>query len=262
MLTILAADVDQLVLLTVDHVCVKQGIPIPWDDVARQIEPHLTGEAVKQHLAKVRNFREANGRKVPEKLDKGARRKAKLAPTADPMTPAKGGRAKKIKNEEGDDEDADTPAKGASLLWHGTPKKTKAPKSGNDATPKTPGTVRRGGGRKKAAGDGGSGDSFGDTTKSTGKRGRKKQAVKEEEGGESDYDSPTKKPKMIEKTIKLREQEEVDYTEHIDSDEDIFDAQQEDDEDDTYQETQESLPNSVVKIGFSESFRITRLIFL
>lgn len=257
------ADVDQLLLLTVDHVCVKNAIPIPWDEVAKHIAPYLTGEAIKQHLAKVRHFRVEHKRPVPEKLEKGARRKAKLAATVDPTTPAKSGRTKKVKSQDSDDEDGDTPIKGASLLWYAPPKKTKTPKSGKDADPNTPTTARRSGGRKKAAMDGGSGESFKDTATSTGKRGRKKQTVKKEDEDDMaafDSPSPTKKPKttspsqqQAEKSFSLRPKEEIDYNEHANSDIDIYDAQQDDDEDETYEDTQWSQQDSAMKNAFGES---------
>lgn len=58
---------DQYVLLAVDIACNEIGAPVPWDVVAAKINPTLTGEGLKQHLAKVRKFREQNGRPVPHK---------------------------------------------------------------------------------------------------------------------------------------------------------------------------------------------------
>nr|POE56761.1 hypothetical protein CFP56_33733 [Quercus suber] len=83
-----AGDIDQLVLLCVDHVCTKQGISIPWDLVGKEINDTLTGEAIKQHLVKVRKARETHGQQVPPKLAVSERRR----PFSDypPMTPIKG----------------------------------------------------------------------------------------------------------------------------------------------------------------------------
>ncbi|KAI7551874.1 hypothetical protein KC331_g2261 [Hortaea werneckii] len=66
---------DQLVLLCVDHVCTKNAIAIPWDEVAELVEPYLTGEAIKQHLVKIYKYRETDGQKVPPKLSANQRRK-------------------------------------------------------------------------------------------------------------------------------------------------------------------------------------------
>ncbi|KAF2719577.1 hypothetical protein K431DRAFT_305018 [Polychaeton citri CBS 116435] len=71
------ASLDQLVLLYVDYICIQKGITIPWDDIARCIQPFLSGDAIKQHLAKVREAREVEGRPVPPKLERGDRRRAK-----------------------------------------------------------------------------------------------------------------------------------------------------------------------------------------
>jgi hypothetical protein len=60
------------------------GRPMPWDEIAAEFEPRdpasgrlaMTGEAVKQHLAKLRLHREKQGFRVPPKLDRNARRNA------------------------------------------------------------------------------------------------------------------------------------------------------------------------------------------
>ncbi|KAM0719179.1 hypothetical protein Q7P37_005084 [Cladosporium fusiforme] len=78
------ADEDQLLLLFCDYVCTNEGTPMPWDKIAATMEPRnpeigeqpMTGEAVKQHLAKIRQHREKKGRRVPPKLDRSARRTA------------------------------------------------------------------------------------------------------------------------------------------------------------------------------------------
>jgi hypothetical protein len=81
-LTDLAADEDQKLLLWVDYVSATKGMLIPWDEIALQMEPRnpeagelpMTGEAIKQHLAKLRNHRVKEGYAVPPKLDRSARR--------------------------------------------------------------------------------------------------------------------------------------------------------------------------------------------
>jgi hypothetical protein len=60
------------------------GQPIPWNEIAAEFEPRdpasgrlaMTGEAIKQHLAKLRTHRETQGFRVPLKLDRNARRNA------------------------------------------------------------------------------------------------------------------------------------------------------------------------------------------
>ena len=94
MLTILAADEDQKLLLYVDYVCTEKGVVLPWDSIAAIMEPRdaskgekpMTGEAIKQHLAKLRDHREGQGLKVPPKLDRGARRS--IVGKHTPQTPA------------------------------------------------------------------------------------------------------------------------------------------------------------------------------
>lgn len=76
------ASEDQRLLLYIDHVCVEQGIAIPWNDIALAFEPRsdgkppLSGEAVKQHIAKLRTLREAENLDVPPKSSRGSRRAA------------------------------------------------------------------------------------------------------------------------------------------------------------------------------------------
>lgn len=60
------------------------GQPMPWNEIAAMFEPRdpasgrmaMTGEAIKQHLAKLRLHREKQGFRVPPKLDRNARRNA------------------------------------------------------------------------------------------------------------------------------------------------------------------------------------------
>jgi hypothetical protein len=83
-LTKLAVDEDQLLLLYCDYVTTQMGQPMPWNEIAAMFEPRdpasgrmaMTGEAIKQHLAKLRLHREKQGFRVPPKLDRNARRNA------------------------------------------------------------------------------------------------------------------------------------------------------------------------------------------
>lgn len=83
-LTIFAADEDQKLLLYIDYVCAEQAVTLPWDEIAKTMEPRnpsmgekpMTGEAIKQHLAKLRDHRISEGYDVPPKLDRNARRQA------------------------------------------------------------------------------------------------------------------------------------------------------------------------------------------
>ena len=94
MLTAFAADEDQKLLLYVDCVCGEVGISLPWDTIAARMEPRdaskgekpMTGEAIKQHLAKLRDHRDNKGLDVPPKLDRNARRS--IAGKNMPQTPA------------------------------------------------------------------------------------------------------------------------------------------------------------------------------
>ncbi len=78
---LVAADKDQLLLLTVESVCAKRGMAIPWDVIAAQVRPGLTVEAVKQHMTKVYNTRVEHGFQVPVRVDKGSAALAAKAKT-------------------------------------------------------------------------------------------------------------------------------------------------------------------------------------
>ena len=83
-LTSPTVDEDQLLLLYADYVTTQMGQPISWNEIAAEFEPRdpasgrlaMTGEAIKQHLAKLRTHRETQGFRVPLKLDRNARRNA------------------------------------------------------------------------------------------------------------------------------------------------------------------------------------------
>lgn len=72
MLTLLKipAGRDQLLLLAIEYICNKNSISIPWDEVAKIMTPHLSGEACKQHLTKMYLARVAHGFQVPPRHNK------------------------------------------------------------------------------------------------------------------------------------------------------------------------------------------------
>ena len=190
-LTLYTADVDQLVLLSVDAVCTRLGVPLPWEDIAKEVEPFLTAEGVKQHIGKIRIARETAGRRVPSKPEKGTRRKS---------------HAEQIKREEKVVAEKSSPNKLAGLLYHGPttqPKKVRTPRKSALATATTPGgsTGDFKPGRKRVrstldrAAVLGTPSTVTPTKVTTGKRGRKVKvdAIQEED---SDYaETPSKKVK-------------------------------------------------------------------
>lgn len=110
---------------------------MPWDKIAAAMEPRdaangklpMTGEAVKQHLAKLRAFREDKGRRVPPKLDRNARRSAattgrtaNVAPQTPAQTPFRGARTAvgtgggATARGKAQTDVVNTPAKGSTLL--------------------------------------------------------------------------------------------------------------------------------------------------
>ena len=64
-LTNLAASTDQLVLLHIAHLQMTGKITLDWKLVAEQLTDYTSGEAIKQHLQKVRNARICLGMAVP-----------------------------------------------------------------------------------------------------------------------------------------------------------------------------------------------------
>lgn len=117
-------------LICTDYICAQQGVAIPWDDVAKEVEPFLSGEAIKQHLAKVRKFREQAGMKVPPLVDRNQRRRTIQGASTNH------GRHINIKEE---DEEPNQP--GSSLLYKPANKKFKTPK--NKTSQKTPTAASR-----------------------------------------------------------------------------------------------------------------------
>lgn len=56
---------DQLLLLALEYECAKLGQPLPWDDAVKHVKEGASGQAVVQHLAKVRKYRMEMGQPVP-----------------------------------------------------------------------------------------------------------------------------------------------------------------------------------------------------
>ena len=246
-------------LLAVELVCTEQGTPVPWNLVAEKVNDYLSGEGIKQHLAKVRKYREQNGRPVPSRSTKGgSSRKAAAYGTGITNTP------KKKKGDTGDDGAAS--GKGAGLLWTNPnakkPKEPKPPKEPQEvkakadsqdtvpATPKTPARSRK---QNTKANDT---EQAASKKKSTGKRSRTKKEPTIKEESEEEYgntnDSPTKK----QRTIRLRPAYHVNYNEAEiageEFDDDVFEArsQTEDvDGDDAYDASYWSQPGTVMNSG-------------
>ncbi|KAL4790425.1 hypothetical protein BDV19DRAFT_394092 [Aspergillus venezuelensis] len=65
-------DLDELLLLTVWTVCKKQGIRIPWDDVAKTMGIDTTGGAIEQHLKKLHTRRVEGEKRVPPAPSRGS----------------------------------------------------------------------------------------------------------------------------------------------------------------------------------------------
>ncbi|KAF1346614.1 hypothetical protein BDV97DRAFT_416585 [Delphinella strobiligena] len=114
---------DQLLLLALEYECAKLGQPLPWDEAVKHVKEGASGQAVVQHLAKVRKYRIENGQPVPPEPLK--RRLPK------PRQPA--GRSSKVLNDDVTDDDEDdyiAPFKGSKSRMVFAPI--------NDPNPKTP----------------------------------------------------------------------------------------------------------------------------
>ncbi|GAB7360693.1 hypothetical protein MBLNU230_g0571t1 [Neophaeotheca triangularis] len=65
---------DQHLLLIIYHICHREDIDIPWNEVASEIRPWMTGEAIKQHLVKLRAARAEAKLPVPPKTERRPRK--------------------------------------------------------------------------------------------------------------------------------------------------------------------------------------------
>lgn len=83
------ASKDQYVLLCVEQYVASKSIPFfDWNEIAKLIAPTVTGEAIKQHLAKLRKAREEAGQPIPPSIGKdhgsGLRKNNLIASTQTP----------------------------------------------------------------------------------------------------------------------------------------------------------------------------------
>lgn len=212
-------------------VCMEQGTPVPWNLVAERINDYVSGEGIKQHLAKVRKFREQNGRPVPHRTTKGG--KVAAYGTGITSTP-------KGKKNAANDDNLTASGKGAGLLWTNPnakkPREPKPPKETQQAveaegdgdkaalanTPKTPARSRKPNAKvneeesTKAA----------SKKKSTGKRSRTKKEPPIKEESEEEYannsGSPAKKQRSLRPTYHVNYNESEIAGEQFDDD--VFEA--------------------------------------
>ncbi|EED14821.1 hypothetical protein TSTA_042930 [Talaromyces stipitatus ATCC 10500] len=64
-------DLDKLLLLTIQSVCNREGVKIPWAEVAKSMGNNVTEGAIIQHLAKLRVRRVEKNKQVPPPLRRG-----------------------------------------------------------------------------------------------------------------------------------------------------------------------------------------------
>lgn len=136
---------DQFVLLCVEYVVARDGIDLDWNKVAALLRDDIdvSGEAIKQHLIKVRQTREEAGQPVPPKLGRGE--KAIRIATAPKRRKRSAMRSRAEYIEDSDDEDfmatASSGIKNAGLIYQ-KPSTTKIRptvlKLKKNATPSTP----------------------------------------------------------------------------------------------------------------------------
>ena len=62
---------DQRLLLCIQYTCNEKGIKLPWEAIAKQLDPKATEGAVSQHLAKLRARLIEQGQEVPPSLRRG-----------------------------------------------------------------------------------------------------------------------------------------------------------------------------------------------
>jgi hypothetical protein len=91
--TTLAKD-DQALLLGIEAVIVEDGIKLNWTAVAKHVSSTVSGEAVKQHLAKIRRLRTGSHLYVPPRKIGGSRKKKAQAQdvidiSSPPQTPTR-----------------------------------------------------------------------------------------------------------------------------------------------------------------------------
>lgn len=135
-LTAFTADEDQQLLLATEAVIIEGTVELDWNLVGEKMPQQVTGEAIKQHLYKVREARESAGMVTPAKAEGksafGTRRGVvRYPPTPDPnATPidkkrlraepkTSRGKGKKARGEEDDDEEfIESKSKAPSKIKH------------------------------------------------------------------------------------------------------------------------------------------------
>jgi hypothetical protein len=65
-------DTDLQLMLAIQYVCNQEGTKIPWKKVAEALGPEFTEGAIVQHLAKLRNKREEQDKRVPPMLKRSS----------------------------------------------------------------------------------------------------------------------------------------------------------------------------------------------
>lgn len=242
-----AAAVDQLVLLSVEYVVSRMIPDFSWNDVAACVNESLTGEGIKQHLAKVTKARINSGQPVPNKIYS-----AGYQGMASENSTSKS-RGKKAGNEVGN---ANGPRN--SLLWYDDAppirafnrntnigsRKNKVNDTSVIIAAKSAGKAPARSRKKKDHGDSDVDDE--EPFQSNVKTEKMKKSANAKTTKRVRKDAKTKEPadKPAEPPVEafgLRQRAPVSYVEpkeeDIDSDEDVLDARQTcDDEDDTYQD--------------------------
>ena len=64
-------DLDQQLLLTINYVCHRERVEIPWTDVAEVLSINASAAAIQQHIAKLRHRRVTQGLPVPPPNTRG-----------------------------------------------------------------------------------------------------------------------------------------------------------------------------------------------
>lgn len=80
-------DLDELLLLTIQSVCNKEGVKIPWTDVSKSMGNNVTEGAIIQHLAKLRLRRVEKNKQVPPPLRRGGGSSSASKTPETPVTP-------------------------------------------------------------------------------------------------------------------------------------------------------------------------------
>ncbi|KAL8688037.1 MAG: hypothetical protein Q9218_005951 [Villophora microphyllina] len=127
-------DKDKKLLLTVQYVCNRRKMKIPWDQVARTMGPAYSGGAIIQHLAKTRKMRVDEGLEVPPPLTKGGNLGPAETKEDKKVTSNKRMRTRRAIQDEDDDDGSDNvdQADGSDEYMGGTAKgKRKAKTQGN-----------------------------------------------------------------------------------------------------------------------------------